>query len=479
MAIEDDGEKVIGGPDVDKTGFAVATSVAIAVAVDDINSSSDDQREQGREQQIETTEADNDAQTEPYKSHFRNAEICSCMRWGIPFFLLATFALLLSADIGSGVTAESILMQDGEVVDTNTLLNVSVISSIGKLWDAESYPLAIFIAVTSIGWPYLKLALATYAWMMPYCRPRRRELLIEIIDALGKWSFVDIMVLVEIMVAFRSTVPLGVGLTLEIVIVAQWGFYGFVVATMMSLLSTHVILHYHRKLHYHDKKNSTSITTSDDNIEAGDKMSPDNGNDDDTGEKRGMKELGDLSTGFIVLAVGSLVISMVCFLAGVITKTFEVTSTRGTTIVSTSYSITSIGLAIPEAYIDSNHAGTRFIQIMWFFLGVAMPIWCSVLFVALYTYPNFSKEWMERIFTMAEVAFAWSCAEVLLISTIFAVLQMPVFGDGLVENDCAACFLISTRILPEFSVLCIGTVLNVAVNVWLYRKAHSVIYRQA
>ena len=184
-------------------------------------------------------------------------------------------------------------------------------------------------------------------------------------------------------------------------------FFQKVVATMMSLLSTHVILHYHRKLHYHDKKNSTSITTSDDNIEAGDKMSPDNGNDDDTGEKRGMKELGDLSTGFIVLAVGSLVISMVCFLAGVITKTFEVTSTRGTTIVSASYSITSIGLAIPEAYIDSNHAGTRFIQIMWFFLGVAMPIWCSVLFVALYTYPNFSKEWMERIFTMAEVAFAW------------------------------------------------------------------------
>jgi hypothetical protein len=171
---------------------------------------------------------DNQVESCTYKSHFKNQSFPIYVRLGIPTFLLATFCLLLAADIGSGVTADSILMQDGKVVETNSILNVSVISSVGKLWDAESYPLAIFIAITSIGWPYVKLAIATYSWMMPYRNPRRRELLIEIIDALGKWSFVDIMVLVEIMVAFRSTVPMGFGLFLEIVLVAQWGFYGFV-----------------------------------------------------------------------------------------------------------------------------------------------------------------------------------------------------------------------------------------------------------
>jgi len=163
------------------------------------------------------------------KSHFRNVESFPCyVRFGIPFFLLCTFILLICADIGSGITAESIMIQDGQVVERNSILNVSVISSVGKLWNAESYPLAIFIAITSIGWPYIKLAIATYCWMMPYRSLRRRELMIEIIDAFGKWSFVDIMVLVEIMVAFRSTVPLGPDLSLEIVLVAQWGFYGFV-----------------------------------------------------------------------------------------------------------------------------------------------------------------------------------------------------------------------------------------------------------
>mmetsp|Transcript_1563 Transcript_1563/g.3786 ORF Transcript_1563/g.3786 Transcript_1563/m.3786 type:complete len:474 (-) Transcript_1563:371-1792(-) len=396
-----------------------------------------------------------------HKSLFTNTMIHPFVRNGILLLLIVTIALLLAADVGSGVTVSSIMIEDGEIVDENTILNVSVLSSVGKLWEAESYPLAIFIAITSIGWPYIKLGLATYAWVTPYNRPRRREVLIEIIDALGKWSFVDIMVLVEIMVAFRSTVPIGPDLSLEIVLVAQWGFYGFVMATMLSLLSTHLILHYHREVHYHKAANSVVVAET--------------GNDD-SGEKRGMKEVGNLSTRFILSAIGALVASMIFYLAGVLTETFEVTSTRGTNVVSNSYSIRSIGMAIPGAYIDRGHLGTRFIQAMWFFLGVAMPLWCSVLFVVLYALPRLSKRWMRIIFTLAEIAFAWSCAEVLFLSTIFAVQQMPIFGDGLVENNCAACFVITTKILPEFSVLCIGTILNVGANVWLYRKSHNILY---
>ena len=250
---------------------------------------------------------------------------------------------------------------------------------------------------------------------------------------------------------------------------------------MMSLLSTHVILHYHRKVNYHNNNNAndSNINTardSNDNLEEAGAHQLSTDIDVDTTEKHGMKALGGLSTGFVVVASISLLLSMIIYLAGVIVKSFEVTSTRGTESESTSYSITSIGLEISNAYIDSSHAGTRFIQAMWFFLAVVMPLWCSFLFLILYTFPGLSKIWMERIFTMAEIAFAWSCAEVLLISTVFAVLQMPIFGNGLVENDCTACFVITSRILPEFALLCVGTVLNVSMNVWLYRKAHSVIY---
>jgi len=264
---------------------------------------------------------------------------------------------------------------------------------------------------------------------------------------------------------------------------------------MMSLLSTHVILHYHRKVHYHNPesiaggdaaKNDDENPNAIEEVAANADADPADPADENANAEKavasiespcGMKKIGGLSPRFLKMALKSLAGSIVFYLAGVLTETFEVTSTRGDVSVSTSYSIASIGMAIPEAYIDSGHTGTRFIQVMWFFLGIAMPLWCSVLFVILYAVPSLSKERMKYIFTMAEVTFAWSCAEVLLLSTIFAVLQMPIFGAGLVENNCTTCFVITTQILPQFSLLCIGTCMNVAVNVWLYRKTHSILYQ--
>jgi paraquat-inducible protein A len=112
--------------------------------------------------------------------------------------------LLINADVGSGVSAEYILLRDGVIKEQQALLVASIFSSVKELWHNGSYPLAILVAITSVIWPYVKLFVSSFIWFVPYDRPRRRERLIEIMDALGKWSFVDIVVLVQIMVAFRS-----------------------------------------------------------------------------------------------------------------------------------------------------------------------------------------------------------------------------------------------------------------------------------
>lgn len=139
-----------------------------------------------------------------HPSHFRNTEAHSVyLRYGIPLYLVCTLTLLINSDVGSGVTAEYVLIQNGEIYEQEHLLKASIFSSIKELWHNGSYPLAILIAVTSVMWPYVKLILTFYSWFMPYRDPRKREFLVEMIDALGKWSFVDIVVLVEIVVAFR------------------------------------------------------------------------------------------------------------------------------------------------------------------------------------------------------------------------------------------------------------------------------------
>lgn len=248
--------------------------------------------------------------------------------------------------------------------------------------------------------------------------------------------------------------------TLEIVVVAKWGFYGFVIATMMSLVSTHYILHLHRKVHYHSSDLSMGITAI--TTEEGE-------------EKLGLKARGGLSNTFVMLTGFAASLSVVFFVVGIIVDIYQVKNTRGEVSLEVDYSVVSVGQAIPASQLDPNDVGTRFIQAMWFFLCIVMPLWCSFLFGLLFVYP-FSKVWVERIFVMGEIAFAWSCAEVLLVSTIFSVLQMPTFGEGLIEADCSACFVVDTQILPNFAFLCIGSVLSVAVNVWLYRRAHRIVY---
>lgn len=180
-----------------------------------------------RDQEMPQNDDENEQTDTPspktHKSHFCNKEAHSVWcRFGIPIYLLATLALLLASDIGSGVAAEYLLIQpNGETFEQEVLLEASIFTSVKELWDSASYALAILIVITSIMWPYVKLLLSLFAWMVPYRNSTRRERLLEVVDCLGKWSFVDIFVLLIIMVSFRATIQLNAGVTMEVVVVPR------------------------------------------------------------------------------------------------------------------------------------------------------------------------------------------------------------------------------------------------------------------
>jgi uncharacterized paraquat-inducible protein A len=124
-------------------------------------------------------------------AHFRNPDIHVGWRFGIPAFLIVTLIFLLVADISSGVAAKThLIAPDGSLFAVNEILTVSIISSVKELWNAKSYALAIFICLTSVLWPFLKVFLSLAAWMVPIKKIKKRERFIEILDSLDKWSFV-------------------------------------------------------------------------------------------------------------------------------------------------------------------------------------------------------------------------------------------------------------------------------------------------
>jgi hypothetical protein len=215
-AQEDSSAVEQGGDDMED--IAVVTKPPLTAA-NSSNSNNDDENDNDNATDKATTTPD----IPLHLSHFQNPNLSVYWRCGIPLYLLATLGLLLASDIGSGVSAVTLLKPAEE--DTvneqqeSTLLTASIFTAVKELWHAGSYALTVFIVITSVGWPYVKLLLSLYAWMLPFSSPARRERLITMLDCLGKWSFVDVVVFSEIVVAFRATIPLG-GPVLEVWYVA-------------------------------------------------------------------------------------------------------------------------------------------------------------------------------------------------------------------------------------------------------------------
>lgn len=139
------------------------------------------------------------------------------------------------------------------------------------------------------------------------------------------------------------------------------------------------------------------------------------------------------------------------------------------------YSIVSTGLHLPDSALNNDVGKYIWLQILWFFLGMAVPLLSNVLFGLLLWLPA-SKVVLERLLLAAEISFAWSSAEVFFLSTIFAVAEIPTFGNGLIDSGCDICFVVTSQLLPALAIFALGTALSIAGVSWLFRLAHSTLY---
>ena len=107
-------------------------------------------------------------------------------------------------------------------------------------------------------WPYLKLLIMMTCWCSStnFISVRKREKILMWLNALGKWSLLDIYVLAMMMVAFRYHVDGAVSspvdgqehtFSFDLYVEPKWGFYGFMLATFQSLFMSHVMLALHRR----------------------------------------------------------------------------------------------------------------------------------------------------------------------------------------------------------------------------------------
>eukprot|EP00970_Alexandrium_tamarense_P003642 scaffold570_cov169-Alexandrium_tamarense.AAC.24 len=303
------------------------------------------------------------------------------LRYGIPIFLVGTLSLLIASDIADGASAklETRVEETGEVNGAITLGTISVFTSVKKMWNSESVSTRISIVLLSLvnltlNGPYVKLVLTLYAWVAPFswglCKRgdesaknpstllARMESSLFWLDLLGKWAFVDTFVLIVLMVAFRATISIPLfGTVIEVWVQCHWD--GFLFASILSILGTHLVLHLHRRVEREIRQgggggsNNNIVTIKNECWE-------------------GKQTLISMSSAKAAVVIPVLVLTIVIQILGATTTTFKFTYS-GITNFTTEHSLISIGANIPETSRDEDGALIHLLQAFYFILALAVP----------------------------------------------------------------------------------------------------------
>jgi hypothetical protein len=404
------------------------------------------------------------------------------IRFAIPMVLIGTMALFLASNLGVGAgVSMKLLLGGGQTIEPPPLFSFSLGNSVHDMWAAGVYPLSMMIALFSGVWPYTKLMLMLFAWMSPksMCSISKRETLLMWLDALGKYSLVDAYVLVLMMVAFRFHIDLSnESVVVDVLVTPQFGFYGFLLGTMISLAMGHIVLAFHRH------------AVADYAIPMGGRSESLMGHVFVSQDGRRFK----LSYTAKILSVLTIVAAIILLGIGVCTDSFNFLFKGAAGLVlgdkaETSYSLLSLGEQIPLSVEDPDDFGIRWIEITYYVFALGMPFGCLGVMAAMFVVPLTTRS-ASRLYVLAEVANAWSAMEVFVISVVAALLEIEQFAGFIIGDKCDGinkileafldkplhgddkCFDVVATLGPESWYLFTGAALSSLVSFALLRLGH-------
>mgnify|MGYP002783592630 CR=1 FL=1 len=207
-----------------------------------------------RQKESDSREAQLDSDT---KSMFTSPDIPVFVRWFMPIVILGNIGFFLSGHLSLGATVNIVAEFAGQKIVVEKFFEFSMAQSTLDIWNAGGHALAVLILIFSGIWPYTKQFLTLALWFLPpsRCSTSRRGAILLWLDWLAKWSVIDIFVLVISLAAFRVSInsPDVAFLpddfySINLLVVPLWGLYANMIAQLLSQVSSHFILHYHRHI---------------------------------------------------------------------------------------------------------------------------------------------------------------------------------------------------------------------------------------
>ena len=337
-----------------------------------------------------------------------------------------------NSGIGSSVY---MVFNVGRRIRAPSLFDFSLVNSVRDMWLAGSEVLSSLVAVFSGVWPYMKLVLMLICFFLPtsILSHKRREKILIVLDATGKFSFLDTYVMIMMIVAFHFhvEVPLSEqsqaenGAIVDIFTSCSYGFLTLIVGTLISLFLSHLITHLHRNLDGHPDQNKGERAESYKSIMSFAKIKCIN----DTFLRIFISAL--LFATLILVALGCLTQSFSFQfhgLAGYALELLDISSYR-------EFSIIRLGLSVRDIYENPNASEIIFTQFIFFLTVLAIPVTFIFVVIILWFMPLPRKK-QTILYNIAEILNAWSCIDVFVIALIAGVIQICQFAKFLVGDKC-------------------------------------------
>lgn len=271
--------------------------------------------------------------------------------------------------------------------------------------------------------------------------------------------------------AFYMQMWVGELILVDVTVQPGWGFYGFLLATMISLGLSHLILACHRLIvepkvlpipDALDPRESLSNIVYE--VEVEEELPVEEQNQEEqnspvpnsapaTNEelvplaaandepKTVSKTLLVKFTYFGKFAVGGVIcLTAILVVLGtfLLTMGFEFKGLTGYMLKSDAkldYSYVTIGTEIPEHSGLPDDFGVRWMQASYFLFGLAMPLGLLTVFMVLWTVP-LTLARQRQLFVLSEVLNAWSALDVFCVAIAAGLLEIHQFAMFIVGDSC-------------------------------------------
>jgi Paraquat-inducible protein A len=467
-------------------------------------------------------------------SFFHSPEIPLILRWSMPIIILGNIALFLSGHLSLGAAVNIEAQVAGDIIRVDEFYEFSVAQSTIDIWNAGGKALALLILIFSGIWPYTKQLITLIVWFVPpsVLSISRRGSILLWLDWLAKWSMIDIFVIIVSIASFRVSIRSpDVGFlpqdfySINLLVVPLWGLYSNMIAQIVSQISSHLIIHYHRKIvdtatsSFEHRRHLSAVpglhgmlaTNSQSALDL-DLDKPGALRDHKFGRPhRGEKEKVVVKTwvSYLLIILATCVVSLVIIgcifpsltvdILGVIGVAVELG--QGSDAASTSHSVfTIVQLLIQEAkYIDTAGSYVGLVVLSCLFIGTVLvvPIIQSLMLLRQWFSPM-SKQQRTRTSIANETLQAWQYVEVYLIALFVACWQLGPISEfmfntscgqfdgffsqmvqyGILKEEDAQCFSVAGFIEPGSIVLATAAIILAFLNTVVNKAVVQYFYDQ-